>query len=108
MPAILAALFTGLRWLILSKLGLFLATALLWLGINFGTMKLVLQPTLDLLTNFASGGGTGGGEYWIIARQWAGVLNFDKALTMVISAYVTQRTLMAGRLFMFKRGIGAG
>jgi hypothetical protein len=79
---------------------------MVWLGINWGTMNLVLQPTLDLLTNFAQGGG-GGGEYWGIARQWAGVLNFDKALTMVLSAYITQQTLMKGRLFLFKRGVGA-
>ena len=41
------------------------------------------------------------------AIAWMGVLNFDKAITMVISAIVTKHVLTQGRLFLFKRGFGA-
>lgn len=106
MPAIIAALLQGLRWLFMSRLGLFIVTALAWLGINLSTVNLVLEPTMDLLTGYAQGQG-GGGEYFSVAQQWAGVLHFDDALTMVISAYVTKQLVMKGRLFLFKRGVGA-
>ncbi|WP_017115337.1 DUF2523 family protein, partial [Xanthomonas vasicola] len=38
---------------------------------------------------------------------WFGVLQFDKALTMVISAIAAKHAIMQGRLFLFKRGFGA-
>lgn len=106
MPAIIAALLQGLRWLLMSRLGLFIVTALTWLGINLSTVNLILEPTMELLENFAQGQG-GGGEYFAIAQQWGGVLHFDDALTMVISAYVTKQVVMQGRLFLFRRGVGA-
>lgn len=108
MPMIIAALLQGLRYLFMSRLGLFLATALVWLGINLSTINLVLEPTIDLLTGFAQGSNGGGGEYWGIAQSYAGVLNFDRAITMVVSAYVTKVTIMKARLFLFKSGVGAG
>ena len=105
MPVLIAVLLTGLRYLFLSRIGLFIATALVWLGVNFITMKVVIEPAIAMLQSFAQGGGgSGAGEYWTIATQWAGVLNFDRALSMVVSAYVTHKALSASRLFLAKRG----
>lgn len=103
---LVTALINGVRVLMLSRLGLFLVTAIAWMGLNLGTINLVVEPTVAQLESFAAGGG-GGGEYFELAKQWAGVLNFDKALTMVISAVITKHAVMKGRLFLFKQGIGA-
>ena len=107
MPAIIAACMQGLRWLLMSRLGLIIASAMLWLGINLATVNLVLEPLIDQLRGFADSTGSGGGSLYAAARAWAGVLRFDQALTMVISAYVTKHAVMAGRLYLFKRGVGA-
>lgn len=100
----------ALIWLFKSKLGYFVAAAFLWLGMNWATLNIVLGPTLDLVRGYAeSGGGFGGqgGDLAAKAAQWGGVLNLDKALTMVLSAYVTRNGLLNARLYLFKRGVGA-
>lgn len=108
MHVVLVLLLNGLRWLFFSRLGFMILTAFAWLGINFGSVNLIIQPTIDALEGFANGSqGGGGGEYFLIAQQWGGVLNFDNALTMVISAYTTRVIMLNARLFLFKRGVGA-
>lgn len=125
MPALLAALLailrqagmwlfrsswprivSGLAWLFKSRIGLFIVTAFTWLGINLGTIKLVLDPAIAQLRAYAQAG-YGGGDLGATAMAWLGVLNFDKALTMVISAIVAKHAIMQGRLYLFKKGFGA-
>lgn len=116
-PTILAALgqafrafwpqvIRGLGWLFKSRLGLFVTSAFVWLGINFGTIKLAIEPAIAQLEAFAAQG-SAAGEYGPIAVQWAGMLNLDKAVTMIVSAVVAKHAIMQGRLFLFKRGFGA-
>ncbi|MFI8716349.1 DUF2523 family protein [Stenotrophomonas sp. NPDC077464] len=106
MPQLIGLLLTGLGWLFRSRIGLFVMTALAWLGINFGTIKMVIEPAIDLLRQHAQGLG-GGGEMGAAAMAWAGVLQFDRGLTMIISAIAAKHAIMQGRLFLFKRGFGA-
>lgn len=106
MPWLIGQLVVGLAWMFKSRIGLWIMTALVWLGINFGTVKMVIEPSIDLLRQYAQSV-NGGGELGATAMQWFGVLNFDKALTMVISAVVSKYAVMQGRLFLFKRGFGA-
>lgn len=109
MAWLVAALIRGGLWLFKTRLGLFIASAAVWLGINWGTMTLVIGPTVDALRGFAEGSGSSGtGQYWEIGMAWMGVLNFDRAITMIISAVATKHAVMQGRLFLFKRGVGAG
>jgi hypothetical protein len=96
----------GIGWLFKSRLGLFISSAFVWLGINFGTIKLVIEPTINQLKQFSQSGAAGG-ELGAIAMQWAGMLNLDRAITMIISAIVAKHAIMQGRLFLFKRGFGA-
>ena len=116
-PTILAALgqafrafwpqiIRGIGWLFKSRIGLFITSAFVWLGINFGTIKLALEPAIEQLEQFAQSGAPGG-EMGQQAMQWAGMLNLDKALTMIVSAVVAKHAIMQGRLFLFKRGFGA-
>lgn len=103
---VIAGVVTGLGTLFKSRLGLFITTAMVWLGINFATIKIAVEPALDLLYGFAQGSG-GTGQYGAAAMQWLGVMNFDKAITMIGSAIMTKHAVMAGRLYLFKKGFGA-
>lgn len=103
----LALLFTGLRLLFLSRIGLWIASALLWLGINFTSVKMVIEPTANLLKGYTSGMSGAGGMYGAIAMQYAGMMNLDRAVTMIVSAYITKQAITSGRLFLFRKGVGA-
>lgn len=107
MPALIAVLINGLRILLLSRAGLFIASALAWLGLNFGTMKVVVGPVINQLRGFTTGISAGGSDIAVLAQQWAGVMQVDRAVTMIISAVVVKHAVMQGRLFLFKRGVGA-
>jgi hypothetical protein len=100
-------LIVGLGYLLKTRIGLFIATAFVWLGINWGTLNLVMGPTIEMLEGFATNVGTGSGDFYVAASGYLGILNMDKAITMIISAVVTKHTLLQGRLFLFKRGVGA-
>lgn len=107
MPVVWGALVAAFSWLIRSRIGLWIMTAMTWLGINWGSMKLVVEPAIDVLKNSAHAFGSGSGQLGAAALAWGGVLNLDKAITMIISAVVTKKAIMAGRLFLFKKGFGA-
>jgi hypothetical protein len=94
-------------YMVKTRLGLFIASAFIWLGINFSTIKLVIEPAVNALQAYSSGVGSSGGQFTSAAIAYLGILNFDKALTMIISAVVTKHGVMQGRLFLFKRGVGA-
>lgn len=107
MAWVIAQLVRALGWLYKSRLGLWIASALVWLGINLSTINIVIQPAIDALQGYAAGSGSGTGEYWQMGIAWMGVMNFDRALSMIISAIATKHGLAAGRLFLFKKGVGA-
>jgi hypothetical protein len=102
MPVFIAALVDALLWLFKSRLGLILVSAFAWLGIQFGVQHLVVAPALDTLRSLASGG-AGGGSFASEAYNWLGVLNFDRALSMVISAVTTKYAVTGAKLFLQKR-----
>lgn len=101
-----AAIVGGITYMYKTKLGLFIMGALIWLGINFATIKIIIDPAISLLRGYASSG-MGGGEFANAAIAWMGVLNFDRAITMIISAVAAKHAVMQGRLFLFKKGFGA-
>lgn len=103
---VIAGLITGLGTLFKSRLGLFIVTAMAWLGINFATIKIAVEPALDLLYGYVSNG-SGAGQYAGVAMQWVGVMQLDKAATMIGSAIMAKKIAVAGRLFLFRKGFGA-
>ncbi len=103
---LVGAIVRGTAWLFRTKAGLWVATALAWVGLSWTSYRVLLQPAIDQLENFAAGGGAGGtGEYWLMARDWMGVMKFDVAMTMIVSSLVARRAMGAGRLFLTKRGV---
>lgn len=105
--AIVTGVVAGITYMFKTKLGLFLMGAMIWLGVNWGTIKIIVEPAIDLLYGYANGVGGGGSDYATAAMQWMGVMQFDRAITMVVSAIIAKNAVMQGRLFLFKKGFGA-
>jgi len=88
MPAAFAALIEVLlafgRWLIpklIQYAGPWIASALLSLGLSWGTYKVVTQPVLNYIRDAMGSMGS-------LAAQIVAFLAVDKAITIVLSAYV--------------------
>jgi hypothetical protein len=96
--AIIEVLIKYLGRLFSSRLGAWLASALLAFGLSWTTQKFAIQPLLASITGAASGmGGT--------AAAWFGYLNVDKAITIVLSAYATKQGVLGAKAFLAKRGV---
>lgn len=110
MPALVGWIISGITsavmWLFKNRIGQILASILGWFGVSLATYKLGVEPFIEMLEDLANSG-LGGGEYAAVALQWMGLLNFDKALTMVISAVAAKHAVNAGRVFFRKSVSGA-
>jgi hypothetical protein len=98
-------LVVGLGVLLKSRLGLFIASAAVWLGISFTTIKLVVQPAIAALQAYSTGSAVSSGEFGAAALAYLGILEFDRALTMIISAVATKHLVSQGRLFLSRRAV---
>lgn len=81
---LLAPLIAGLSGafarLLATRLGMWVTSALAFLGLSFATHSLVLEPFMQTV---ASGMGGVSGEL----AQWLGVLKMDRYVSIVLSAY---------------------
>lgn len=102
MPAIIAALMEGLAWLFKSQLGRWIVSAFLFLGISFGTSHFIITPSLEYVRSLAANAGSGG-PLAATMISWAGVLQFDKAISMILAAVATKMGVGAGKLFLQRR-----
>lgn len=100
-PALVAAMMTVLRVLLMAKIGAFIVSALLFFGFTFATNEYAVEPLLDALRGHVQQLGAGGGAM-AYAIQWAGVLQFDKAVTVLISAYSMAWTIRSARVWLSK------
>jgi hypothetical protein len=100
-PLIVSSLMTVLRVLLLSKIGSFIVAALLFLGLSLAIDNYAIDPLLAQLRNYVAQLGAGGGAM-ATAMQWAGVLNFDKACSVLLSAYTTAWTIKSAKVFLTK------
>lgn len=91
--AILAGLVAAFGRLFASKLGLWVASALAVLGLQFVATEALVEPILQQIQGMA--GGIGGQ-----AAQWFGVVNIDKYITIVLSAHTVGA---AKRAFLARR-----
>lgn len=107
MPAFIAAFFEGFLFFFKTRIGFFVVTLLTWLGVNYGSVHLVLDPIIAAIKGYTTGVG-GAGQYGHIALDWIAYLHFDRALTMIFSAYAAKYSILNARLFLFKRGTSGG
>ncbi|MCD8474005.1 DUF2523 domain-containing protein, partial [Xylella taiwanensis] len=66
----------------------------------------VISPLVDQLYTYMDSVGSSGGQFGDLAVRALGILNVDRALSMIISAYVARFAVLNGRLYLFKRGYG--
>ena len=106
MPALLGWIISGITsavmWLFKNRIGQIITAILVWAGVSIASYEFGIDPFIDALRDYAQGG-AGGGEYATWALQWMGLLQFDKALTMIISAVAAHHTMNAGRAFLKRR-----
>src|SRR5690606_19319198 len=103
---IIAGIVSGVGYLLRTQIGFVLVAGMAWLGVNFAMIKLFVEPSLDMLYGYFSSG-AGGGTFGAVAMQWLGVMQLDKAATMIGSAVLLKQAVLKGRLFLFKKGFGA-
>jgi hypothetical protein len=95
--AIVAALLHGLRVLLMARLGLMVAKVLGFFGLTFVTNKYAVGPLLAQVEGFIAQAGQAG-QFGAVAMQWAGLMRFDDALSMVISALGMAFTIKQARV----------
>lgn len=100
-PPLMGALTALFR----TRLGLIFVSAMLWMGLNFTTVNIVLGPLIDQLNGLGQTN-LGGNQYGIWITQWAGVLQFDRCITAISSAYITRVAVANTRLFLTRAGGG--
>jgi len=101
MPILVGIIIDAIVWVFESRIGLFILSALVWLGISYGTQTIVIGPAITALQGYVSGMSSGSGM-GAVAFNWIGVLRFDVALTMVISAYSTRVSVGAAKVLLKK------
>lgn len=100
-------LLVAIGSLMKSRLGMFILAAFMWLGINFTTIKIIIEPALDVLTGLAETAGTGGSGSAVAmaAAQYMGIMKFDLAITMVISAIVSRNLVQSGGMRLTRAAV---
>lgn len=97
--AIVAALMTVLRVLLMAKIGAFIVSALLFFGFTFAVNNYAVQPAMDALTDYMNSMGSASSIAGT-AIAWAGVLRFDAAVSVLISAYTVKWTIVSARVWL--------
>lgn len=110
MPAIvgwiISGIASGVMWLFKNRIGQMITAILAWFGITLAAYEFGVEPFIDQLEAYAQVG-AGGGELAAVALQWMGLIKFDVALTMMISAVAAKHAINAGKVFFRRATVGA-
>lgn len=98
-----AKLVAALAKMVSTKIGQWFVALMLFLGIGLATHAAVVGPAIDEIRSMLTANNGGGGSLGTVALQWLGFLNFDKAVTMLLSAYAARQTLRGAKVFFAKR-----
>lgn len=79
MPAMIAWVLAGLARLFASRIGQWVTSALVFLGLELATSQVVVAPLLAQIQSVAGAVGTG--------AVWLGFFNIDRYITIILSAY---------------------
>lgn len=100
MPILVAWILNGLRILLFTQGGRIIVGILSWLGLSLATHAFAMGPALSFFqSQMASGPGSGIGA---LALQWLGVLRFDQAVSMLISAWTIKVSIDAAKISLSK------
>lgn len=101
MPAVIAFLVNAFRVIFASQLGRWIVSALVFMGISYGTQKVLIAPAISQLTTMMNGGPAG--SFGAAALNWMGVLRFDQAVSMLAAAVTTKMGVQNARMMLTKR-----
>lgn len=93
---LIALLVNMIRTMLMIKAGVIVAKILLFFGIQIVTDRYVIDPLLDFVRGMIDTGPAGGIGAALVG--WAGVLKFDQALSMILSAYATAASIRSLRV----------
>ncbi len=96
MPVIVAWVMLGLRILLLAKIGNFIASILVFFGLQIVARKYGIEPLIQYMRDIAV---TGGAE----ALSWMAFFNIDRYITVILSAY---SVVAAKGIFIRRTGLG--
>lgn len=100
MPAaIIAAIMHALRIMLMAKIGAFVLKVLSFFGLAITVNKFAIEPLLDQLEGFISDIGQTG-QFGAVAIQWAGLMRWDDALSMIVSAFTTAIMIKQARVML--------
>lgn len=81
MPIFLGAIWASFQRFAMTRVGMWVVSAMIFLGISLASHEVLVGPIIDRIR------GTGGLPADVMA--WAGAFGVDKVLTMLLSAYAT-------------------
>ncbi len=83
----------GLSVLFANRAGTWVAAAMSWLGITFGSVTYLLDPLINQVQGIL-------GDADSVAMGWLGYLKVDIAMTMILSAVTIRYGFNATKLFI--------
>jgi hypothetical protein len=102
MPVLVAWIVDGIVFIFRSRIGFVLLQIIGWLGISYGTQKILMGPVETQIQSYFSSMGSGG-TLGAACLQWMGVLNLDKLVTMYLSAIAIKASVGAARMRILKK-----
>lgn len=88
-------LLHGLSTLFANRLGTWIAAAMSWMGLSWGSTSYVLNPLFGQIESLF-------GDANAVAMGWLGFLKVDIALTMILSAVAVRFSFQTMRTFLQK------
>ncbi|MDR7135725.1 hypothetical protein J2X06_002943 [Lysobacter niastensis] len=101
--ALVALLVNVMRIMLMAKIGAFIVKALAFFGFTWATNKFAVAPAMDFIRDHMATLNGIGGEYGTLMVQWLGVLRFDQAVSMMLSAYAAAWTIKGAKVFLAKQ-----
>lgn len=101
MPAIVVAfLVNALRLMLMAQAGRIILGILGFFGLQFAVQKFAVGPAMNQISGMLQNGASG--EFASTLLAWVGVLKFDVAISMLISAVTMRFAITAGKAFLSK------
>lgn len=94
-PLVLVALGWLVR-VLSSRIGVFIASALLWLGLSVTSYKFGVAPFRSLISQELGSAG--------FLMDWMGFFAVDQAITIVLSAIAAKYAIAGAKVALTKRG----
>jgi hypothetical protein len=96
-------LVNAIRAMLFIHFAKMLVGALAFLGLTIMVNNVVIDPIISGIQARMSQGPTG--SFGATALQWLGVLQLDKAVSMLLSAYVIVNTIKTAKISLQKVGL---